>query len=89
MGGGGYSCCDSNGLATATGVVRVPNGATWALQDRNGWYLAYPVREQERLALSWKFREQGVGPGGPPQTSVTFVDDSGAILEETFTGGNF
>lgn len=88
--GGGYSCCDENGLATASGSVGVPDGATWALQDRNGWYLAYPVDGRTSLSLSWKFREAGFGGGGPPPPSgVTFVDDEGTILEETFAGGQF
>ena len=89
MGGGGYSCCDENGLATASGMVKVPPGATWGLQDRNRWYLAYPVSEQEFLTVTWKFRENQFGPGIPPQTSITFVDDAGDVIEETFTGGEF
>ena len=89
MGGGGYFCCDENGLATASSSVKVPPGATWGLQDRNGWYLAYPVDQQQSLTVSWTFRENRFGPGGPPQTSITFVDDTGEVIEETFTGGEF
>ena len=89
MGVGGYSCCDDNGLATATGAVKVPEGATWGLQDRNGWYLAYPVGKQRTLTVMWKFREDRFGAGVPPQTSITFVDNDGEVIEETFTGGQF
>lgn len=91
--GGGYSCCDENGLATATGVVQVPPGATWGLQDRNGWYLAYPVGKHDSLAVTWKVAqdvaERGFDRGGGPQTSITFVDEAGGVIEEVFTGGEF
>lgn len=87
--GGGYSCCDENGLATASATVEVAAGATWALQDRNGWFLAYPVQDRKFVTVTWKFREQRFGPGGPPQTGITFVDDQGGIIAEVFTGGHF
>ena len=87
--GGGYSCCDENNLATATQTVAVPDGAAWGIQERSGWYLAYPVEAQPTMMLSWKFREQRFGPGGPPQTTVTFVDDTGAVIAEAFAGGQF
>ncbi len=87
--GGGYSCCDENGLATASGSVAVPEEATWALQDRNGWYLAYPVEDTQTLAVTWKFQEQRFGPGVPPQSTITFTDDEGTIIDEAFAGGEF
>lgn len=89
FGGGAYTCCDENGLASASGSVAVPDGATWALQERNGWYLAYPVSGTGRITVTWKYREQQFGGEVPPQSAVTFVDDSGAIVGEDFAGGQF
>ena len=84
-----YSCCDEQGLATASGSVEVPDDAAWALQDRSGWYLAYPTADRPRLVLTWKFRESRFGGGGPPQSPVTFVDADGVIVGEGFAGGGF
>ena len=89
MNGTSYSCCDSNGLATASGTVEVPDDADWAVQDRNGWYLAYPTTDRNQLLLTWKFRENRFGNGSPPQSPVTFVDADGVIIGEGFAGGNF
>lgn len=87
MSGGGFGCCDENGLATASGSIEVPDGAAWALQERGGWYLAYPVKGGSSLTVTWKYRENGTG--GPPQSRVTFVDKDGGIVAEAFTGGQF
>ena len=87
--GGGYSCCDENGLATASADVEVLDGAAWALQDRGGWYVAYPLEDRTSLTVTWKFREQRFGPGGPPQSAITFLDGNGEILGEAFAGGQF
>ena len=87
--GSGYSCCDDNGLATATGNVDIVDGATWALQDRGGWYQAYPLQGRDSLTVTWKFREQRMGPGTPPQSAITFLDDEGEVLGEAFAGGQF
>ena len=87
--GSGYSCCDENGLATATQTIAVPDGAAWGIQERSGWYLAYPVEDEPMMMLTWKFREQRFGPGAAPQTTVTFVDDAGAVIAEAFAGGQF
>lgn len=85
--GGGFGCCDENGLATASGSVTVPGSAAWALQERSGWYLAYPVGETSSLTVTWKYRENG--GGGPPQSRVTFFDEDGGIVDEAFAGGQF
>jgi hypothetical protein len=88
--GSSYTCCDDRGLATASGSVDVPEDAQWAVQDRNGWYLAYPTGERPRLMLTWKFRESGFGGGGsPPQSRVTFLDANGAVVGEDFADGRF
>lgn len=87
--GDSYSCCDEQGLATASGSVEVPDGAEWAVQDRSGWYLAYPTGDRQRLVLTWKYREGAFGGGGPPQSRVTFLDADGAIVGEGFAGGRF
>lgn len=87
MSGGGFGCCDENGLATASGAVPVPEGAAWGLQERSGWYLAYPVDKLSSLTVTWKYRENG--NGGPPQSRVTFVAEDGGIVEEAFAGGQW
>ena len=90
MASGGYSCCDEQGLATASGTVEVPEDAAWVVQDRRGWYLAYPAGDRRQLVLTWKFRESGFGgEGGPPQSPVTFLDADGTIVGEGFAGGRF
>lgn len=90
FGGTSYSCCDEHGLATASGSVEVPDDAEWAVQDRRGWYLAYPAGDRRRLTLTWKFRESGFGGGeGPPQSPVTFLDAQGAVVGQSFAGGGF
>lgn len=88
-GGFGSTCCDAQGLGTATGSVSVVDGATWVVQDRAGWYLAYPADGAETITVTWKYRENNFGPGGPPQSRVTFVDDAGENLGEGFAGGQF
>jgi hypothetical protein len=87
--GGGSFCCDENGLGTATEVAEAPEGADWALQERGGWYLAYPVDKDRQVLLTWKYREQNMGPGGPPTTTVMWVGGDGTIVGETSTGGQF
>lgn len=87
--GGGFGCCDENGLATASGSVEVPQGAAWGLQERSGWYLAYPVKAGDNLNVTWKYRENQFGGGGPPQSRITFVDEEGGIVDEAFAGGHF
>lgn len=89
MSGTSYSCCDSDGLATASGTVKVPAEAQWAVQDRHGWYLAYPTTGRKQLLLTWRFRENRFGDGSPPQSPVTFVDADGVIVGEGFAGGRF
>ena len=87
---GGSFCCDSRGLGTATGQVTVVDGTTWIVQDRVSWYVGYPVTDQdESITVTWKYREGRFGPGGPPQSRIFFVDDSGEILGEGFAGGAF
>ena len=89
FGGSSYSCCDEQGLATASGSVAVPEGSQWAVQDRHGWYLAYPTGGRDRLTLTWKYRESALGSGAPPQSRVTFVDAEGTVVGEAFAGGRF
>lgn len=82
----GTSCCDEDGLATAEGAVAAPDGATFAVQARGDWHLAYPVPDSGVVPISWRFREgRGGFAGGPPRpapTTVTFVDDRGEVLDE-------
>lgn len=90
FGGSSYSCCDDQGLATASGSVEVPEDAEWAVQDRRGWYLAYPAAGRPRLTLTWKYRQSRFGGAeGPPQSPVTFLDAEGAVVGQSFAGGRF
>ncbi len=87
QGSGGISsgCCDADGTATATASVAVPADADWLVQDRGEYRLAYPVGDLEGMALSWRYREGPFRPG-PPTTTVTFLNESGEVLEERVLG---
>lgn len=88
-GGMGSSCCDEHGFATAEAAVRVPDGAAWVVQERGGWWLAYPVSEQRSIPVTWKFRDGRMGMGmggGGTSTHVVFVDEDGEQFDETWVG---
>ena len=90
MGGfSGSSCCDQNGLATAMAAVDIPDDAAWLLQERGAWFLAYPVDGLDVISVTWRYRENRFGPGGPPQSRVVLVDASGETIAESFVGGRF
>lgn len=78
--GGGMTCCDARGLATAYGDVRVPGEATWAVQDRGDYWLALPTMGRPTVPVTWKFRE---GPFASSATHVMFVDDDGVLVDES------
>jgi hypothetical protein len=82
------SCCDSDGMATASSVVQVPADAHWALQDRGTWHLAYPVDGTEHVPVTWRYRERRMGPGESPVSAVTFVADDGTVVGEATAGGD-
>jgi hypothetical protein len=79
--GTSVTCCDPDGFATASSEVLRPDGATWALQHRGAYWLAYPVGDRERLVLTWRFREAGFGRVGST-TQVLWVDDGGTVLAD-------
>jgi hypothetical protein len=83
------SCCDRNGLATASAAIAVPDGAEWALQDRGTWFLAYEVDGMAQAPVTWKYRERRMGPGGPPASLVIFVNADGNVVGEDTAGGQF
>lgn len=83
--GSGFSCCDRDGLATATADAFVPEGAAWALQERGEWWLAYPVEDQPRLNLTWRFAPR-FGGGRSVPTHVVFVDAQGQEISEEWFG---
>jgi hypothetical protein len=85
LGGGGSTCCDRNGLATGQTAVRAPDGAAWAVQERGGWWLAYPLDEHGVAALTWKYREGRFG-GGIPPTHVLYLDEAGETIDEAWVG---
>jgi hypothetical protein len=90
MGGfSGSSCCDEDGLATAMASVNIPDGAAWLLQQRGAWFLAYPVEGLDVISVTWRYRENRFGPGGPPQSRVVIVDGAGETIAESFVGGRF
>lgn len=85
--GGGFSCCDEHGMATASADVTVPDGAAWVLQDRGSWWLAYPVNGMRRLPLTWRFAQPRFGGGGRGvPTHVLFVDEDGREISEEWVG---
>jgi hypothetical protein len=79
----GYSCCDEDGLATASAQLLPPGGATWALQERGAYWLAYPVVEGVGLQISWRFRESGFGPR-VSSTHILWIDDEGLVLDDMY-----
>lgn len=81
--GGFGTCCTSDGRSIAARTTTAPAGAEWALQERNGWWLAYPVPDSEAVQLSWTYREGRFGNGQPPSSHVLFVDGDGRILDDT------
>ena len=79
-GGGTWStCCDEAGLGVAVARTSAPDHAAWALQDRGGWWLAYPVRDGS-VTVTWATRD------GTGSSWVLFVDADGLVLEETAVG---
>jgi hypothetical protein len=85
MGGGsmGGSCCDADGLSTASAEVLPPDGAAWALQDRGAYWLAQPVEGMAAIVVRWRYRESPFMPGRSG-TRVLWIDDAGEVLDEVF-----
>lgn len=87
--GSSFSCCDARGFATASATIATNPDASWALQDRGSWYLAYPLSDRGWTEVTWTFRENRFGQGRPPSSNVLFVDDTGAVVGETNAGDLF
>jgi hypothetical protein len=85
VGMGGATCCDADGLSTGQTVVQAPDGAAWVLQERGGWWLAYPLDERRIASLTWKYREGRFG-GGMPATHVLYLDEGGEVIDEAWVG---
>jgi hypothetical protein len=85
VGTGGATCCDANGLSTGQTVVQAPDGAAWVLQERGGWWLAYPLDERRIASVTWKYREGRFG-GGMPATHVLYLDEVGEVIDEEWVG---
>lgn len=81
--GAGFSCCDAEGFGLASTSVQGPSGATWALQERGAYWLAYPVEDGQALPLTLRTRESGFG-GGRSSTHLLWVDDEGTVFDEQF-----
>lgn len=87
-GGIGMSCCDEQGLGTASVSLPVPDGVAWVLQDQGGWWVAYPVEGAPVVALNWKFVDPGArrgmfeGHGPVTSTLVLLLDAGGDVIEE-------
>ncbi|HUH07734.1 MAG TPA: hypothetical protein VML96_08005 [Egibacteraceae bacterium] len=79
----GWTCCDADGRATASATLVPPQGASWAVQERGAYWLAYPVGEDGAVRVMWSFHEGGFG-GGPAPTHVVYVDEKGVTVDETF-----
>ncbi|HVM00008.1 MAG TPA: hypothetical protein VM324_12015 [Egibacteraceae bacterium] len=83
----GSSCCDARGLGTAEALVVAPDGAAWAVQERGGYHLAYPVADSGLVPVSWRFRPTrgafgGFGGDMASATRVAFVDGKGEVIGE-------
>ncbi|MGH8930456.1 MAG: hypothetical protein ACRDZO_07430 [Egibacteraceae bacterium] len=79
----GYFCCTEEGRGVAGAVVQVPEGTRWVLQERAGWWLAYPVGEHLAVPVVWDFRESRFG-GTTPASHVLYLDGEGEVLDEAF-----
>ncbi|MGH8909760.1 MAG: hypothetical protein ACRD0K_25525 [Egibacteraceae bacterium] len=80
----GYFCCDDGGKAAAGVVVQAPEGTRWVLQERPGWWLAYPVDEHLAVPILWSFRQGGFGGAPAPASHVLYLDGEGEVLDEAF-----
>lgn len=84
----GSSCCTPEGFGMTESLVEAPQGARWALQDRGGWWVAYPV-DGPRVHLLWVHppeRNPVLGPAGGGAGQVLFLDADGALIGETASG---
>lgn len=79
------SCCDERGVGTASTMARVPPEAAWALQERDGFWVAYPAGGQDVLPMTWRFRPNPGGRTGA--THVLWLDAGGDTLHEEFISG--
>lgn len=73
----GSSCCSPEGYGFSEALVAAPEGTSWALQDRGGWWVAYPV-SGPRAHVMWEHGQGGV----PAITPVLFLDDAGEVIDE-------
>lgn len=82
------SCCDDQGFTIASTAVSPVEGAAWLLQDRGGYWLAYPADASGLVPLSWRYRQSRLGGDmRTPSTHVLSVDADGTVLDERFIGG--
>lgn len=90
----GSSCCDVDGLGTAHAEVPVGDEVAWLLQDRGGYWLAYPTEGVSVVTVTWRFRDAGFGGGsgfgdpGPAmeETFVRLLDADAEIIDERWVG---
>lgn len=78
----GGGCCTPEGYGWNEAFVDPPAGARWALQDRGGWWVAYPVTGPT-VHIVWTY----AGSGDPfasqgISTPVVFVDEGGDVVGE-------
>ncbi len=80
----GYFCCSEGGRGVAGAVVQAPEGTRWVLQERPGWWLAYPVGEHLAVPVLWSFQQSRFGAVSTPVSHVLYLDDEGEVLDEAF-----
>jgi hypothetical protein len=80
----GYFCCSEGGRGVAGAVVQAPEGTRWVLQERPGWWLAYPVGEHLAVPVLWSFQHSRFGAVSAPVSHVLYLDDEGEVLDEAF-----
>lgn len=83
----GSGCCTREGFAWTEAAVAVPDGAAWALQDRGGWFVAYPVVD-DRVHVLWTHSSGGdpFANGARVATPFTFLDAAGEVVGRTQAG---
>jgi hypothetical protein len=60
-----------------------PARATWALQERNGWWLAHDVSHARRVAFQVSTAPlPHDGRWEPPPVRVVFLDQAGGVIED-------
>lgn len=75
---GGYSGVEQMTGDLVRALVRVPDDADWAVQDRGGYRLAYPVTDLDQVTVTAPVRGGGI--------PLTFLTGEGEVVDATSVG---